>query len=234
MQVMKKGSWILVSLFAVLAATIVYATGEEGTDVVLPTDSGSNWKAHWNEKKLSTASTRYISVNENGKQVVMAQSRDAASALYRPMMTPLTQHMNLSWRWRVTRGLAGNSSERDKAGDDYAARMLVSFSPKLFGKQSRALCYVWASTEAEGAVYRSPYSDNVATIVLKSGTQKLGQWVTETRDIVEDYRQAFGTRPETLYAVAIMVDTDNTNSRATAWFSDIWLKTRQSPSEPSL
>jgi hypothetical protein len=230
---MKKTSAFLLSLLAVLTATILFAAGGEGTDFVLPTDSGSSWKAHWNEKRLSAFSTRYISINENGKQVVMARSRDAASALYRPMMKPLAEQMDLTWQWRVTRSLVGNSAERDKAGDDYAARVLVSFSPKLFDKKSRALCYVWASTEAEGAVYRSPYTNNVAMIVLKSGTRELGQWVTETRDIVEDYRQAFGTSPDTLYAVAVMVDTDNTNSRATAWFSDIQLKTPPSPSEPS-
>ncbi|MCH7475779.1 MAG: DUF3047 domain-containing protein, partial [Gemmatimonadetes bacterium] len=35
--------------------------------------------------------------------------------------------------------------------------------------------------------------------------------------------QVFGKPPETISAVAIMVDTDNTNSIATAWFDDIAL-----------
>jgi hypothetical protein len=75
-----------------------------------------------------------------------------------------------------------------------------------------------------GSVYDSPYSNNIATIVVESGNARLGEWVLETRDIVEDYRQAFGSRPDRVFAVAFMVDGDNTNSRATAWFSDIQIR----------
>jgi hypothetical protein len=43
-------------------------------------------------------------------------------------------------------------------------------------------------------------------------------------------RRIFGEDPITLHALAVMVDTDNTDSRATAWFSAITLgHTQQSP-----
>jgi hypothetical protein len=153
----------------------------------------------------------------------MGRSHDSASALYIPLVLPLSESANLSWRWKVTRALPVNDLERHRSGDDYAARVLVSFGPDLFSKESRALCYVWASREAVGELYESPYSNNVATIVVESGTAKLGGWVLESVNIVEDYRRAFGSAPQTAFALAVMVDSDNTDSRATAWFSDIQL-----------
>jgi hypothetical protein len=216
---------LIVGFISALAVTLVGASGHGafGMYSLFPADRGSDWMSGWNEKKLSSRASRYVPVDENGSQVLMGYSHDAASALYRRMIMPLSENMYLSWRWKVSRALPENPMEREKAGDDYAARILVSFSPDLFSKQSRALCYVWASREAVGSVYESPYSDNVATIVIQSGSERLGEWAGETRDIVEDYRRAFGSRPETLYGVAVMVDTDNTGFRATAWFSDIVL-----------
>jgi hypothetical protein len=38
------------------------------------------------------------------------------------------------------------------------------------------------------------------------------------RNVLEDYRRAFGGVPATLSGIAIVVDTDNTQSRARAWF----------------
>ncbi len=217
--------WTLVSLVSILTIATVGVAGnsESEPNTLFLADVASSWGDIWNEKKLSSKATRYISVVDDGKPVLMGHSSDAASALCVPMAIPLGEKVNLSWRWKVTRGLAGNSSERVKSGDDYAARVLVSFSPDLLKKDSQTLCYVWAGREAVSSIYPSPYSSHVTTIVLESGSQRFGEWVTETRDIVADYPQAFGRLPDAVYGIAVMVDTDNTNSRATAWFSDILL-----------
>lgn len=41
------------------------------------------------------------------------------------------------------------------------------------------------------------------------------------RNIVDDYRRAFGEDPPHVGAIAIMTDTDNTGETATAWYGDI-------------
>ena len=61
-------------------------------------------------------------------------------------------------------------------------------------------------------------------VVLESGNQKAGIWIQQERDYIEDYKQCFGRTPKELSAAAIMVDTDNTGSKATAWFDDLILK----------
>ena len=64
-----------------------------------------------------------------------------------------------------------------------------------------------------------------------------GQWVTEETDLVADHWRIFGKPPKTVSTVAIMVDTDDTDSEATAWFDDVSLivgKTASAPPRPAL
>jgi hypothetical protein len=49
-----------------------------------------------------------------------------------------------------------------------------------------------------------------------------GQWVSEQRDVLADYRRLFGEEPGEIAAVALMTDTDNTGLSARAWYGDIW------------
>jgi hypothetical protein len=63
-------------------------------------------------------------------------------------------------------------------------------------------------------------------VAVESGDGKAGQWVTEERNIFEDYKRFFGEDPPQLGAVALMSDTDNTGDEAVAYFGDISLRTR--------
>ncbi len=67
----------------------------------------------------------------------------------------------------------------------------------------------------------NPYTDRVQMIVVESGEAKVGQWVTESRNLYEDYQKAFGDDPPMISGVAVMTDTDNTGESAVAYFGDI-------------
>ena len=58
-------------------------------------------------------------------------------------------------------------------------------------------------------------------IVVESGAEKVGVWVEESRNVYQDYKQAFGEDPSFINGVAIMTDTDNTKERAVAFYGDI-------------
>ena len=70
----------------------------------------------------------------------------------------------------------------------------------------------------------NPYTDRVMMFVVESGTEKLNQWITEERDITEDYQVAFGEPQTAITSIAVMTDTDNTGGSATAWYGDIWFQ----------
>lgn len=68
-------------------------------------------------------------------------------------------------------------------------------------------------------------------IVVESGAGRLNQWVSEERNLYEDFRQTFGEDPPMISGVAIMNDTDNTGESAIAYFGDILFKSGSTSQE---
>ncbi len=186
-------------------------------------DFADDWKERWVEARLDTRVNRFVVVEDGGQPVLKVESENSASALWHPFALEPVKGSRIAWRWRVEATRSGNRREREKRGDDYAARFFVIFDGEPFSRDARAICYVWAAREPVGSKFPNPYISNVATIVLRSGDERAGQWTREERDFMADYREAFGEEPRRVTAVAVMADTDDTSARTTAWFTDITL-----------
>jgi len=149
-----------------------------------------------------------------------------------------------NWGWKAQR-LPLGADTRKRASDDAVARIYVTFRhpPErlsiaqrivddalnvLFGETPphATLMYLWDASAAEGAMYANPYTDRVRNIVVESGATRLEQWLSYQRDVVADYRAAFGDDPPPIVGIAIMTDADNTRSSALAWYGDITLDSR--------
>jgi len=182
------------------------------------------WRDRWQERRLAYRATRYGTVREGDDQVLRADSRGAASGLWREAALHAPRSGRVAWRWRVDRGIEARVDEREKSGDDFAARLFVVFGGEFPSRDNRALCYVWAAGEPAGSVYRSPYADQVAMIVVASGGAGTGEWRSVERDFIADYRAVFGEEPLDLSGVALMVDTDNTGSEVRTFFDDVTLE----------
>jgi len=179
------------------------------------------WRESWVERGTGRGSARYEVVPGQKKPVLRATSAGSASGLWRGLRLERPRELLLSWRWKVEKSLKGNESERRRKGDDFAARVLIVFGPGLESRRTRGLCYVWAGSEPVGSVFPNPYTTRIATIVLESGDERKGQWVSERRDALSDFRAAFGANPDSVAGVAVMVDTDDTQTTATSWFDDL-------------
>jgi len=171
--------------------------------------------------------------------VVRAVSEAGAAGLVRPLRIDPRQHSVLTWRWKVTNVLdTGNARRED--GDDYPARLYITFDydPSNFGLvdwvkyealqalgydqiPTRALNYIWASRVPKDTILPNPYTDWVQMIAVESGSQKVGTWIRERRNVRADYRRAFGEEPPPINGIAIMTDTDDTGESATAYYGDI-------------
>jgi len=176
--------------------------------------------AGW-ERKSFKGETGYSIVREGGSTVVRARSSAAASGIFRKVQLDPSQYRYLRWKWKVAEPLRGGA-EKTKAGDDYSARVYVVF-PGFFFWQTKAINYVWASRLPKEESFPNPYTGNAMMVVVESGTEKAGTWITEQRDILNDYRRLFGGEPRQIGAIAVMTDTDNTGGEALAWYGDIAL-----------
>jgi hypothetical protein len=181
-------------------------------------DFAKGFSAGW-EKKIFKGETTYRPVLEEGRPAVKAESRASASALiHRITLDPKT-YPRLSWSWKIVRTI-GKGDERTKGGDDYAARVYVVFPSALFWR-TRAVNYIWANRLPRGAFLPNAYTGNAVMVAVESGGGNAGKWVDEERNLLEDYRRAFGEDPPKVGAVAIMTDTDNTGEEAVAWYGAI-------------
>ncbi|MEM9159848.1 MAG: DUF3047 domain-containing protein, partial [Verrucomicrobiota bacterium] len=61
-------------------------------------------------------------------------------------------------------------------------------------------------------------------VAVESGNENSGQWKTHRRNILEDFKSAFDEVPGKITGIAIMTDTDDTKSEATAYYQDIVFK----------
>jgi len=167
--------------------------------------------------------TEYSLTSEDGHAAVKAQSRNAASGLIKKLSLDPHRFRYLRWYWKIG-GTIAKGDETSKAGDDYAARVYVIFPGRFFW-QTRAINYIWANHLAKGSHIANAYSSRAVMFAVETGNDKAGQWCFEQRDILADYRTAFGTDPDRIGAIAIMTDTDNTGSEAQAWYRDVVLAT---------
>ena len=191
--------------------------------------------------------TKYALVRDDeiGVTVLEGSATAAAGALiYRfdgdARVTPM-----LRFKWKPG-GLIASSDPRTKAGDDYVARIYVTFASDperasvkektenalaqaLYGETPphAALSYVFTHKSALGSIITSPYTQRVKKIVVDADPNSVGKWKSFSRDIYDDYKRAFGEEPTRISGIAIMVDTDNTGETASARFGDITLGSRQ-------
>jgi len=164
----------------------------------------------------------YSIVEVDGKKVLRAKSSAAASGRIREMEVDLNKTPYLNWSWRVDNVMQG-LDERTKAGDDYPARVYLIFSGGMQVWKTRAVNYVWSSSQPVGTEWPSAYTKNNMKIAVQSGKKKLGVWVEEKRNVADDFRRLFKKEPpEKVDAVAIMSDTDNSGQSAIAYYGDIW------------
>ncbi len=184
----------------------------------------------WATKRfMGKGKTDYTLVTDNGKTALRAHSRSAASGLVKKLDLDPKKYPALRWSWKVDHTLKREDVTK-KSGDDFAARVYVVF-PRAFFLRTRAINYVWAAQLPQGRAVPSSYTGNVIIVAVESGDGKAGTWVSEQRNIYEDYRKYFGEEPPRLGGVAIMTDTDDTKDETTAWYGDIFLES--APKEPT-
>ena len=87
--------------------------------------------------------------------------------------------------------------------------------------RTRLLKYVWANTIPVGTVIANPHTRRVRMWSWPSGAAGVGKWQTLTRNVLDDFRRAFGEEPGMLTGVGVMTDTDNTGATVEAWYGDI-------------
>lgn len=174
----------------------------------------------WQDKNFE-GQTRYTFTTEGGGSVLRADSRGSASGLVKEIKIDIKKYPYLTWRWKIENRL-GPMDEKQKSGDDYAARIYIIVSGGVFFWNTKALNYVWSSNLAKGSIWPNAFVGSSAKMVaLRSADDQLNTWYEEKRNVYADLKQMFGSEIRYIHAVALMTDTDNSAGHAVAYYGDI-------------
>ncbi|MFO7750225.1 MAG: DUF3047 domain-containing protein [Desulfobacteraceae bacterium] len=218
--------FLLVLLCSLAGAGEVNLFREEFNDL-------ENWR-ELTFKKIERASTYAAE-----KGILIAESDASASGLIYGKSFDVYAHPMAAWRWKVNNVYMTGNAEK-KSGDDYPLRVYIVFqyNPEtagfaksikykavrlLYGKYppDSSLNYVWANRKQKKRIMTSPYTDQSRMVLLQAGEEKIGRWVEEEVNILEDYRAAFGKNPPARASVAIMNDSDNTGEGSRSYLDFI-------------
>lgn len=185
------------------------------------------------------ASKSEYALVDGGSHVVLEGRADgSASGYYRPIRIDPARHPWIEWRWRVMQPLA-HTDPRVPSRDDSAARVIVAFHGDVkrldigerfalslykaltAEKMPYAIIMYSSSDDAPvGTIVANDQTAKIQTIVVETGG-RTGEWRELRRNVLEDYRRAFGEEPWDIVAVGVMTDARNTHGKASAQYGDI-------------
>ena len=207
-------------------------TGPEAGAPVLPQD--------WSVRELPGKARTLYSMNVRANRpCVQAKARSSASLLRRRLQLPVEQLQEVRFEWWIDRFESSRELEDPEVDDAPASlvlafdgdvgqlslrnRMLFELAHSIMGEAPpyATLMYVWDARAAPGTVKVSPRSDRIRKIVIGSGHDKRGGWLSFSRNVAEDYRLAFGEQAGPLIGAALMTDADNGRGSAEACYGPV-------------
>ena len=176
----------------------------------------------WEKQNWGSPKYDFTIVDLDGRRVLHLKSNDEGSTISKAVKgkVDLRKTPILEWSWKpVVLPQGGNSCKKEL--DDQAAQIFVAWRrfPELV--RSRVIGYVWDSTQPAGTICKSEKTSTVTYVVLRSGADELGKWITERRNVVEDFRKIYGEAPDNPSAISLGIDSDDTRSSAESFIGPI-------------
>jgi hypothetical protein len=155
-------------------------------------------------------------VKDGDLNAVRFRSADTSFSLEREVKVDLKQFPVLTWKWKVTKLPVGGDFRRSKT-DDQAAQLFLAFS------RTKAIVYIWDTTAPQGTMGNAaaPFVMSIKAVVVRSGAADVGKWVTEVRNVYDDYKNLFGEEPPGVAGVRLQINSQHTETSAESYFADV-------------
>jgi len=214
--------WVF-ALLPSLLATVSLAE-EKGTLWVDRFSEGVNAEGipvGWILEKNPDSSSRIVVEGEKEKHFLRLLSVGDGFGLRKDMSFKIHEYPYLSWRWKVSK-LPRGGDIRKRETDDQAGQIYVLFPkvPAVFN--TLAVGYIWDNQAPVGLYGTSTAYNRMRYVVLESGSAKLDQWISETRNAYEDYKRLFHGEPPAVGGVLLYINSQHTKSSAECFYADIF------------
>ena len=162
-------------------------------------------------------------INDKEEKVYRLRSKASAISLYKEIKLNVKKTPVLEWTWKTTK-IPEKGSAKNYSRDDQAIGIYVVFPRFPSMLNSRLIAYIWDSNVTKGKILRSRKQLMVHYIVVRSGKKDLNKWITERRNVLEDYKKIFSSTPPKIGGISIMIDSDDTNDTAESFLKKITFK----------
>jgi hypothetical protein len=209
---------IVLKVLAVSFLFLSAAAGAEERIVIADFSTGIDSKgipAGWQLKEKS-GKADFAVVKDGDINAVLFKSADTSFSLQKEVNVDVKQFPVLTWKWKVAKLPAGGDFRKSKT-DDQAAQLFLAFS------KTKAIVYIWDSTAPQGMVgdAAAPPFMSIKAIVVRSGAADMGKWITETRNVYEDYKKIFGSEPPAVSGMRLQINSQHTETSAESYFADV-------------
>ncbi len=176
----------------------------------------------WQKQRWGSPTYDFTVIENEGHKVLQLKSAGDSSNISREIKgkVDLTATPILEWSWKVVALPAGADSRR-KETDDQAAQLYVTWPRFPEAVRSRIIGYIWDTTAPAGSVIKSQKTGTVTYVVLRSGTADLGKWVTERRNVREDFKRIYGEEPDAPSILSVGIDSDDVKGSAESYMGPI-------------
>jgi len=157
---------------------------------------------------------------KDGRRALHLKSRNDHSTIAKEVRVDLRATPILEWTWKIV-ALPAGADIRTKETSDLTGHIFVVWPRFPAPLRSRLIGYVWDTTAPARTMEKSRKTGAVTFFVVRSGSRDLDRWLTERRNVYEDYKKVFGEEPESPSVVALSIDTNDTHSRAEAFIGRI-------------
>ena len=182
------------------------------------------WKAqNWGSPNYQNVTI----VDDEGHRAVHLKSANDSTTLNREIKGKVNLKATpiLEWQWKsIVLPNGGNSCK--KATDDQAGQIFVVWPRFPEAVRSRIIGYVWDTTQPAGTICKSEKTGTVTYVVVRSGPADLNRWITEQRNVVDDFRKIYGEAPDNPAVLSLSIDSNDTNSTSEAMVGTIRFKGR--------
>ena len=137
--------------------------------------------------------------NDLGQGAISCGPLKNAGILQRPVNIELQPQTKLSWRW-IVEELPSRLPEDRLTSHDY-----LSIAAEFDDGQD--LTYFWSSSLPVGKAFRCPiprWTPLESHMVVRSGLEDLGKWVSDERDLYADYNTHIGGRARSVVNVWLL------------------------------
>jgi hypothetical protein len=176
----------------------------------------------WQQQNWGRPVYDFTVVKSDGGKALFLKSDNEGSTITKDIRgkVKLAATPILRWDWKAVVLPKGGDS-RHKETDDQTIQLYVAWPRFPEAVRSRIIGYVWDTTAPVGTTVKSQKTGTVTYIVLRSGPADVGRWVTEHRNVVDDFKRIYGVVPDEPGAISIAIDSNDTKSRAESYMGQI-------------